>query len=96
MTIIRDCEAKRLNEIRDKDIIIEKEQQTSLTSKNIIDELRIEIKNHSLNIKNIKSELQVQINECENYKQAIEKQNIETVQLKDEASKMKQKAFEDV
>ncbi len=30
MSIIRDCEAKKLQEIRGKDIIIEKEQQASL------------------------------------------------------------------
>ena len=29
MSIIRDCEEKRLKEIRDKDILIEKEQKIS-------------------------------------------------------------------
>lgn len=43
MAIIRDCDTKRLIEIRDKDIIIEKEQQASSQSKNVIEQLRIEM-----------------------------------------------------
>lgn len=59
MAIIRDCDTKRLIEIRDKDIIIEKEQQASSQSKNVIEQLRIEMHNQSLNLKNIQTELQV-------------------------------------
>lgn len=49
-----------------------------------------------MNIKNIQNDLQIQINESHSYKAKIENKNQEMVLLKEESSKLKQKAFEDV
>ena len=96
MSIIRDCENRKKNELNDQQTLIQAEIQKHLEQKKRADNAEMELQALQQNVYSLNSDVQIQQNERQTLCKNIEKQAQEIVALKQQISDQKSKQVEDI
>ena len=96
MSIIRDCENRKKNELNDQQTLIQAEIQKHLEQKKRADNAEMELQALQQNVYSLNSDVQIQQNERQTICKNIEKQAQEIVALKQQISDQKSKQVEDI
>ena len=96
MSIVRDCENRKKNELNDQQTLIQAEIQKHLEQKKRADNAEMELQALQQNVYSLNSDVQIQQNERQTLCKNIEKQAQEIVALKQQISDQKSKQVEDI